>query len=98
MDRSPGAAPAQTEAGADLLTVRDYERAARRRLTTAAYDYFRSGADKERTLRANMRAFGRLTLHPRVLVDVAERDLGVELLGLRLSSPIGVAPTAYHRM
>ncbi len=82
----------------DLLTVRDFEREARGKLSKAAYDYFRSGADAERTLRDNERAFRRLTLSPRVLVDVAERDLSVELLGERFPSPIGIAPTAYHAL
>lgn len=82
----------------ELLTVRDFERAARRTLTKQAYDYYRSGADAERTLRQNTRAFRRWTLRPRVLVDVAERDLSIELLGERFPSPIGVAPTAYHKL
>jgi isopentenyl diphosphate isomerase/L-lactate dehydrogenase-like FMN-dependent dehydrogenase len=82
----------------ELLTVRDFERAARRVLTKQAYDYYRSGADAERTLRENVRAFERWSLRPRVLVDVAERDLSIELLGERLASPIGVAPTAYHKL
>lgn len=100
----PGAAGTAASAGlagdgpADLLTVRDFERAARRTLTKQAYDYYRSGADGERTLRENERAFRRWILHPRVLVDVAERDLSIELLGDRFASPIGVAPTAYHRL
>lgn len=83
---------------ADLLTVKDFQRAARRVLTKSAYDYYRSGADGERTLRENVRAFERLTFHPRVLVDVADRDLSIELLGARLASPIAAAPTAYHKL
>lgn len=83
---------------AELLTVRDFERAARRALTKQAYDYYRSGADGERTLRENVRAFDRWSLCPRVLADVAERDLSIELLGDRLASPICVAPTAYHKL
>jgi 4-hydroxymandelate oxidase len=82
----------------DLLTVRDFERAARRVLSKQAYDYYRSGADGERTLRDNLRAFDRWTLHPHVLADVAEIDLSIELLGDRFPSPIGVAPTAYHKL
>jgi 4-hydroxymandelate oxidase len=78
--------------------VRDFERAARRVLTRNAYDYFRSGADSERTLRENVRAFDRLRIHPHVLADVTERDLSIELLGRRFPSPIGVAPTAYHKL
>lgn len=81
-----------------LLTVRDFERAARRVLTRNAYDYFRSGADDERTLRDNVRAFDHLRIHPKVLVDVSQRELTIELLGQRFSSPIGVAPTAYHKL
>lgn len=79
-----------------LLTLRDYERAARRRLTRPAYDYYRSGADEERTLRENRRAFGRWLIWYRVLVDVAERDLSTTVLGRRVSMPILIAPTAYH--
>jgi isopentenyl diphosphate isomerase/L-lactate dehydrogenase-like FMN-dependent dehydrogenase len=86
------------ERPAELLTVRDFERAARRVLTQQAYDYYRSGADGERTLRENARAFDRWILRPRVLADVAERDLSIELLGDRFASPIGVAPTAYHKL
>lgn len=98
MERDGSGRKSEARASADLLTVRDFERAARQTLTKAAYDYFRSGADAERTLRENTRAFGRLVLRPRVLVDVADRDLSIELFGARLASPIGVAPTAYHRL
>jgi 4-hydroxymandelate oxidase len=81
-----------------LLTVDDFEAAARAVLPRMAYDYYRSGADDERTLRANRRAFGRHEIWYRVLVDVAERSLGTTLLGTPVSSPILIAPTAYHCM
>jgi isopentenyl diphosphate isomerase/L-lactate dehydrogenase-like FMN-dependent dehydrogenase len=81
-----------------LLTVDDFEAAARSVLPRMAYDYYRSGADDERTLRANRRAFGRYEIWYRVLVDVAERSLSTTLLGEPLSSPILIAPTAYHCM
>ena len=95
---APAAPSTRRAPPADLLTVRDFERAAAAALTKQAYDYFRSGADGERTLRDNRRAFRKLTLWPRMLADVSERDLSVELLGTRLASPIGVAPTAYHKL
>ncbi|MSP62584.1 MAG: alpha-hydroxy-acid oxidizing protein [Myxococcales bacterium] len=79
-----------------LLTVDEFERAARDRLPAMAYDYFRSGADDERTLADNVAAFSRYAIWPRVLRDVARRDLAVELLGCAASSPILIAPTAYH--
>lgn len=63
-----------------------------------AWDYFRSGADGQRTLCENRRAFARRTLWPRMLVDVAARDLSTEILGARLSMPIAIAPTAYQKL
>src|SRR4051794_33430673 len=42
---------------ADLLTPDDFEARARERLTKMAYDYYRSGADEERTLADNRAAF-----------------------------------------
>jgi 4-hydroxymandelate oxidase len=81
-----------------LLTVDDFERAAAAVLPRAAYDYYRSGADDERTLRENRRAFRRWEIWYRVLVDVSSRRLGVNLLGADVALPVIIAPTAYHRM
>lgn len=81
-----------------LLTVDDFEQAARTVLPRMAYDYYRSGADAERTLRQNRRAFRRYSIWYRVLVDVSHREIGTSILGTRLDLPILVAPTAYHRL
>ena len=81
-----------------LLTVRDYERVARQRLTKAAYDYFRSGAELERALSRNERAFRKYVVWYKVLVDVALRDIGTTVLGTPVALPILIAPTAYHRL
>jgi len=81
-----------------LLTVADYRRAARAALPRMTWDYYRSGADAQVTLRRNRRAFRDCTLWPRMLVDVSERDLSTELLGARLPAPILIAPTAYQRL
>ena len=54
-----------------LLTVDDFEAAAATVLPRMAYDYYRSGADDQRTLRENRRAFRRWEIWYRVLVDVA---------------------------
>lgn len=81
-----------------LLTLADWRRAARAKLPKLAWDYFRSGADAQRTLRANRRAFARWQIWPRVLVDVATRDLSTTLLGTRVTMPILVAPTAYQKL
>lgn len=82
----------------DLLTMRDFRRAARRALPKLAWDYFRSGADGEVTLRRNRRAYDRWAIWYRVLVDVSERRLAATVLGAEVSMPILVAPTAYQRL
>lgn len=81
-----------------LLTVRDYENAARKALSAMAWDYYRSGADAERTLRENIRAYRRWEIHYRVLIDVSVRSFGTTILGTPVSMPILIAPTAYHRL
>src|SRR3954470_21063233 len=74
------------------------EPAARAVLSEAAYNYYAGGAEDETTLRANRAAFARFSLRPRVLVDVGEVDLSVDLLGERLSMPVLLEPTAFQRL
>jgi isopentenyl diphosphate isomerase/L-lactate dehydrogenase-like FMN-dependent dehydrogenase len=61
-------------------------------LSQAAYDYVAGGAGSEQTVRANRQAFCRWQIMPRFLRDVDRRDLGVELLGMRLPVPVMIAP------
>lgn len=81
-----------------FLNVADYERAARERLPTAIYDYIAGGAWDEVTLKSNCTAYDQWRLRPRMMVGVGQRDLTVNLLGTPLSMPIGIAPTAYHKL
>src|SRR4051812_21047033 len=55
-------------------------RAARARLSPTPWDYFRSAAGAQGTLRANRRAFARWSLYYRVLVDVSAPRLATTLL------------------
>lgn len=76
------------------------ERAARKAVSGEAFAYLAGGAGAEATMAANRAAFGRWSIWPRVLRDVAERDLSIELLGRRRAtpfvlSPIGVAELAH---
>ena len=80
------------------VSLLDFEQEARTRLTPDAWDYYASGADAEITLRRNVEAFARLTLHYRVLVDVSRRDASTTLLGERIASPLVIAPTAFHKL
>ncbi len=80
------------------LNVHELEVLARERLSSMAYDYYASGSHDEHTLRENVAAWSRLTLHYRVLVDVASREATTTVLGQRLSMPVIVAPTAFHKL
>jgi isopentenyl diphosphate isomerase/L-lactate dehydrogenase-like FMN-dependent dehydrogenase len=82
----------------DLVSVFDYETAARATLPKIAYDYYASGANDEITLRENHAAYERIKLKPRVLIDTSKRDLTTNVLGQSVTMPILVAPTAFHRM
>ena len=81
-----------------LLTLEDYERAARERIDPVAWEYIASGAADEITVRWNVDAYRALRLVPRQLRDVSTLDLSVTLLGQRLAHPILLAPTACHQL
>ena len=80
------------------ITVADFEPIARERIDPGAWDYYAGGAGDERTLRDNVEAWSRLRLRPRVLVDVAKRDLSTTAFDRHLPHPIVVAPTAAHQL
>lgn len=72
--------------------------AARRRLSPAAWAYLAGGAGQQQTARANLDAFARHRLVPRMLVDVETRDTSVELFGRRLPAPLLLAPIGVLEM
>lgn len=81
------------------LSVVDELRAkARAVLDPVRYDYFAGGADAEVVLAANEAAFRRFALRHRVFRGAERRDLAVALPGARMSMPVLVAPTAFHRL
>lgn len=58
----------------------------------ALHDYVAGGAGDEFTQEANLTAFQRWGLVPRMLAGAAERDLSVELFGRRYPTPLFMAP------
>ncbi len=80
------------------INVNDYEMQARGRLHQSIEDFYQGGSDDEVTLRENRAAFERIRLRPRVLVDVSQCDIRTAVLGIPVSMPILVAPTAAHGM
>jgi 4-hydroxymandelate oxidase len=81
-----------------FVSYDDFLAAARDRLDPHAFDYYRSGALTESTLRENEAAFGRWRFRKRVMVDVSEVDVRTTLLGTEVAFPVLVAPTAFHRL
>lgn len=80
------------------LNLAALEALARARLPKLAWDYYASGADDQRCIRRNIEAYEQIILHHRVLVDVSRRTPATTVLGERISMPIAVAPTAFHRL
>jgi 4-hydroxymandelate oxidase len=81
-----------------IASVNEFESLAKARLTSVTYDFLAGGAGSEVTLRANVEAWERVRIRPRVFVDVSRIDTRVKLLGSELPHPILLAPTAYHRL
>ncbi|EYB69597.1 (S)-2-hydroxy-acid oxidase [Deinococcus phoenicis] len=78
------------------VNLGDIEALGRSRLDRNALEYYASGANDEVTLAANRAGFRALRLRPRMLVDVSNVDARTEVLGLPLSCPVGIAPSAFH--
>lgn len=82
-----------THSAAACYSIADLRTLARRRLPRAVFDFFDGGAEDERTLAGNGRAFERWQLAPRVLVDVADASSACSLLGAPAGMPAAIAPT-----
>ncbi|GAB2250049.1 hypothetical protein Droror1_Dr00013408 [Drosera rotundifolia] len=83
---------------AEPVNVNEFQELARKILPKMYYDFYTSGAEDQHTLRENLEAFSRITIRPRVLVDVSRIDMSTTLLGHKLSAPILIAPTAMHKL
>ncbi len=68
------------------------EQKAKEILPPPAFDYVAGGASGEDTVRANREAFHRCRIVPRMLRDVSQRDLSVELFGVHLPAPVILGP------
>lgn len=74
------------------MTYDELEPLAQAAMPSSVRSYVVGGAGDERTLRANVTAFERWGLVPRMMVGATDRDLSVDLFGMRLPSPLFMAP------
>lgn len=75
-----------------ILSLQDFENAARRRLPKSVFGFVAGGAEDANSLRTNREAFDDYALRPRVLVDVSGRSQAITLFGARYASPFGIPP------
>jgi L-lactate dehydrogenase (cytochrome) len=81
-----------------VVNIEDLRQAAKRRLPRVVFDYIDGGAEAERTLRANSRAFETVTLRPRCAVATPVCDLCTTVVGTSLSMPLILAPVGSSRL
>ena len=68
------------------------EQKAKEILSPPSFDYLAGGAGGEDTVRGNREVFYRWRIVPRMLCDVSQRDLSVELFGVQLPAPVILGP------
>jgi lactate 2-monooxygenase len=74
------------------MTFEGWEARAAAAMSPSVWSYVAGGAGDEHTQRANVAAFLRHGLLPRMFVGAKQRDLSVSMFGLTLPSPLMMAP------
>ena len=75
-----------------VLSLDDFEVAARRHMPRPVYAYVSGGVERNQSLQANARAFEQFEFVTRVLVNTSARSTETTLFGETWSAPFGVAP------
>ena len=75
-----------------FFSVAEARLRARKRLPRMMFDYVDGASSDESLSLLNSTAFDSFRLMPRVLRDVADRDLSTEILGMQMGLPFGIAP------
>ena len=78
------------------VALDELERRATEAMEPRAAAYVAAGAGTEDTMRENLEAFRRWRIVPRMLRDVARRDLATTVLGNALPAPVLLAPIGVH--
>ena len=76
----------------------DFREAARRKLPRFLFDYLDGGAGGELTLRRNLSDISSIGLRQRVLTEVSDVQLGIELFGRNQALPVILAPVGLTGM
>lgn len=77
---------------ASMLSLKDFEIAARGALPASLYGFVSGAAEDGNSARQNASAFDSYRFAPRVLVDVSQRTQQTTLFGRTYAAPFGIAP------
>jgi L-lactate dehydrogenase (cytochrome) len=80
------------------VSIEQLERKAVEAMEPRTADYVGAGAGSEDTMRANAEAFRRRRIMPRMLRDVAARDLSTNVLGTAMPAPLMLAPIGVQKV
>ncbi len=78
--------------GSRVFSTDDARRLAARRQPRIIFDFIEGAAGREVAVGRNSKRFDELMLRPRVMADVANRDLTTKLFGQTFGLPLGIAP------
>src|SRR6185312_12888491 len=76
----------------EFLTLHEFVKLARMKLSSGVWDYLTGGSETETTLRRNRLALDSIAFRPRVLRDVSKVDCSGTLFGKTLRIPVLFAP------
>ena len=82
----------------DPINLYDYEARAKQVLPHNVWDFIDAGAMDETTTRRNRTAFEALTLRPRFLRNISQRNIATSVLGEEVSLPVMIAPAGSHAL
>jgi lactate 2-monooxygenase len=80
------------------VPVADLEQRAMEAMGPKAAAYVGAGAGCEDTIRANLEAFRRQRIVPRMLRDVSDRDVSTTVLGTEMAAPLLLAPIGVQKI
>jgi len=82
---------------ADAIDIFDLEATAGGNIPVAHWGYLKTGVNDDSTLRANRTAFEKYLVRTRRLINVADVDTSVEILGRKWPTPIVIAPVGSQK-
>ena len=81
-----------------ITSIEDLKALHRARTPKMFYDYAESGSYTEQTFRENTTDFAKLKLRQKVAVDMSDRKLAGDMIGMPVTMPVGLSPVGMTGM